>query len=207
MEYCLWGSFVFTCKTMITKILSSFVPLFVAVDAIGVLPLFASLTHEFKRTEQRQVIIQSMLTATGLTIGFILIGKAVFRLLGIQIGDFMIAGGAILFCLAIIDLLHSDKERRIPGPDLGVVPLGTPLIAGPAVLTTSLVSVDQYGLIPTIVSVLLNIALTGLLFGCSALCMHILGQAGVKALSKVMSLLLAAIAVMLMRKGLQEIMA
>ena len=113
--------------------------------------------------------------------------------------------GAISFCLAIIDLLHFDKERRIPGPDLGVVPLGTPLIAGPAVLTTSLVSVDQYGLIPTVISVLLNIVLAGVLFSASSLFMHFLGQAGAKALSKIMSLPLAAIAVMLIRKGLQEI--
>ncbi len=190
---------------MITKILSSFVPLFVAVDAIGVLPLFAALTGDLKAGEQRRVILQSMLTATGLAIGFVLLGKVVFRLLGIQIGDFMIAGGAILFCLAIIDLLHADKERRIPGSDLGVVPLGTPLIAGPAVLTTSLVSVDQYGLGPTIISVLLNIALTGLLFSGSAVFMRVLGQAGAKALSKIMSLLLAAIAVMLIRKGCQAI--
>ncbi len=187
---------------LLINIGKSFVPLFVAVDAIGILPLFVSLTSHLAQKDKRRIVIQSMVTASGLALGFILIGKAVFRLLGITIGDFMIAGGAILFCLAIIDILHPEKERRSPGKDLGVVPLGTPLIAGPAVLTTSMVSVTQYGVTPTVISVLLNILLAGVLFQGSTLLVHFLGEAGTKALSKIMSLLLAAIAVMLIRQGL-----
>jgi multiple antibiotic resistance protein len=188
-------------------VLLSFVPLFVAVDAIGVLPLYVSLTSDLEVHEKRRILSQSLVTASGLALAFILVGKGVFRLLDITMGDFMIAGGAILFCLAIIDLLHSEKDRRIPDQHMGVVPLGTPLIVGPAVLTTSLVSVSQYGMIPTVISVLINIALAGLLFSGATVIMRFLGQAGTKALSKVMALLLAAIAVMLIRKGFQQFIA
>jgi multiple antibiotic resistance protein len=189
---------------MLENILLSFIPLFVAVDAIGILPIFVSLTEGMDKKARTKVILQSMCTAIGLAIGFVLVGKLVFKFLGITIGDFMIAGGAILFCLAIIDMVSATtKERRIPGPELGAVPLGTPLIAGPAVLTTSMLVVSQYGILPTVISLVANILLAGLLMRLSSSLMNFLGDAGSKALSKITSLLLAAIAVMLMRKGLE----
>jgi multiple antibiotic resistance protein len=189
---------------MLRNIILSFIPIFVAVDAIGVLPIFVSLTEGLEQKEKTKIIVQSMLTASGLAVGFILVGKLVFRVLGITIGDFMIAGGAILFCLAIADIINPVKKRRIPGKELGAVPLGTPLIVGPAVLTTSLVIVSHYGLIPTFLSVIANILLAGLVFSLSSKLMGFLGEAGSKALSKITSLLLAAIAVMLIRKGLEQ---
>ena len=189
---------------MLQNIFLSFIPLFVAVDSIGVMPIFVSLTEGLEKKDRIKIILQSMITASGLAIGFVLIGKLVFRLLGIAIGDFMIAGGAILFCLAIIDIVNPIKKRREPGAELGAVPLGTPLIAGPAVLTTSMLVVSEYGLFATMISILGNILLCGLVFRMSDVFMKLLGASGSKALSKIFSLLLAAIAVMLMRKGLTQ---
>lgn len=191
---------------IVKNVLLAFIPIFVAVDAVGVLPIFVLLTEGTSRKEKTTAIMQSMLTALCLAIGFILLGKAVFRLLGITIGDFMVAGGAILFCIAIIDIINPLKERRIPSREMGAVPLGTPLIVGPAVLTTSLVMVSQYGLLPTMLSVLANILLAGLIFRMSSVLIKVLGDSGTKALSKIMSLLLAAIAVMLVRKGISQIL-
>jgi len=191
---------------MLNNILLAFISIFVAVDAVGVLPIFISLTEGREEKEKTKIIVQSMFTASGLAVGFILLGKGVFKLLGITIGDFMVAGGAILFCLAITDLLNPIKKQRIPGTELGAVPLGTPLIVGPAVLTSSLVMISNYGFWPTVISVLLNILLAGLIFKSSAALMRLAGDAGAKAMSKVMSLLLAAIAVMFVRKGLTQLL-
>jgi multiple antibiotic resistance protein len=191
---------------MSRNILLSFISIFVAVDAIGVLPIFVSLTEGIERSERAKIIVQSMLTALCLAVGFIFLGKAVFRILGITIGDFMVAGGAILFCLAITDIINPVKKRRIPTEGLGAVPLGTPLIVGPAVLTTCLVIISQYGLLATLISVMVNILLAGMIFESSSVLMKVLGEAGSKALSKIMSLLLAAIAVMLTRKGIAQFM-
>jgi len=191
---------------MLRNILLSFIPIFVAVDAIGVLPILASLTQGLDARQKSRIIAQSMLTAACLAVGFIFLGKFVFKVLGIALGDFMIAGGAILFCLAIIDIVNPVKRRRMPSDDLGVVPLGTPLIAGPAVLTTSMLAVSEYGLVPTVISALANILLAGLIFRFSLILIGVLGEAGAKAISKVASLLLAAIAVMLIRKGLTSFM-
>ncbi len=191
-------------EDFIKNILLAFIPIFVAVDAIGVLPIFVSLTESIARRERNKIILQSMLTAACLAIGFIFLGKAVFKVLGISMGDFMIAGGSILFCLAIIDLVNPTKERRVPSKELGAVPLGTPLIVGPAVLTTSVLIVSRYGLTATLISLVVNIALAGGVFYVSPWLLKILGEAGSKAMSKIVSLLLAAIAVMLIRKGLQS---
>lgn len=191
----------------VKNILLSFIPIFVAVDAIGVLPIFVSLTEGAEQKEKSRIITQSVLTALCLAIGFIFLGKAIFRALGITMGDFMVAGGVILFCLAIIDIVSPVKKRRMPSQDLGAVPIGTPLIVGPAVLTTSMVIIPQYGLLPTLASVVANILLAGLIFRFSVVLIRALGEAGSKALSKITSLLLAAIAVMLIRKGIANLLA
>ena len=190
---------------MIKNLLLAFIPIFVAVDAIGVLPIFVSLTQGLKKEEKSRIIFQSMLTAICLAVGFIFLGKIVFKLLGITLGDFMVAGGAILFCIAIMDIINPGKKRRIPSNELGAVPLGTPLIVGPAVLTTSLIIIGEYGLYATLFSVLVNVILAGIVFSLSGILIRILGEAGSKALSKITSLLLAAIAIMMIRKGVAQI--
>ena len=191
-----------TVMDVLKNILLSFIPLFVAVDAIGVLPIFVSLTEGLSKSEKNKIIIQSMFTASLLAISFIFVGQLVFHLLGIEIGDFMVAGGALLFCIAIIDLVNHTRERRSLPKDLGAVPLGTPLIVGPAVLTTSLLIISQYGLPAAVISIIVNILVAGLIFSGSFGLVKVLGEAGTKAISKIMSLLLAAIAVMLIRKGI-----
>ncbi|MFH1458758.1 MAG: MarC family protein [Candidatus Omnitrophota bacterium] len=189
---------------MFKNILLAFIPVFVAVDAIGVLPIFASLTRGLSEKEKLQIIVQSVITALCVAAGFIFLGKTVFRLLGITVGDFMIAGGIVLFCIAIIDILNSEKRRRIPSRELGAVPIGTPLIVGPAVLTTSLIIIAEYGFLATLLSVFINVLLAGLIFSFSPFLIKTLGESGAKALSKVMGLLLAAIAVMMIRKGIMQ---
>lgn len=187
---------------MLKNILLSFIPLFVVVDAVGILPIFVALTEKFNAKKRRRIILQSLVTAVCLAVGFIFLGKAVFKLLNITLGDFMVAGGVVLFCIAIIDIVIPGKKRRIPSSELGAVPLGTPLIVGPAVLTVSLISLEAYGLMATLISILSNIILAGFILSISNILIKILGTAGSRALSKITSLLLAAIAIMLIRKGI-----
>jgi len=191
---------------MFRNIFLTFIPLFVAVDAFGVLPIFVSLTEDLDKKEKNSIVIQSLWTASVVAVVFMLVGKLIFRFLGITIADFMIAGGAILFCISITDIINPIKVRRIPANNLGSVPLGIPLIVGPAVLTTSLVLESQYGPLTTIISILLNILIAAAVFRQSHHLIKFLGDAGSKALSKVMSLLLGAIAVMLIRHGLEQLL-
>lgn len=95
---------------MLKNILLAFIPLFVAVDAVGVLPIFISFTREANKSEKKRIIFQSMLTAGILAISFVFLGKVIFKALGIEIGDFMLAGGAVLFSIAILDIVSPEKK-------------------------------------------------------------------------------------------------
>ncbi|MCX8093753.1 MAG: MarC family protein, partial [Candidatus Goldbacteria bacterium] len=141
----------------------SFIPIFVAMDAIGILPIYISLTKSFSAEKKKNILYKSLITAFLVAIFFIFIGKSIFSIIGITINDFLIAGGIVLFCISIMDILKQEKKPPI-NDEIGVVPLGTPLITGPAVLTTSLILIDQYGIIPTITSIIVNIILTGIIF-------------------------------------------
>ncbi len=187
--------------------LLAFIPIFVAIDAVGLLPFFVMVSHSRRPAERARLLSQSLLTALALGLVFLFLGKAVFRFLGIEMGDFMIAGGGILFAIALVDLLGAGA-RKIPEADeLGVVPLGTPMIAGPAFLTTVLLLDQQYGLWPVLASVLCNLAILGLVLKFSESILGWVGKAGARALSKVVSLFLGAIAVMMVRKGLELVLA
>lgn len=185
-----------------------FVPLFVAVDAIGVLPTFLSLSQGMEAQRVRRVIRQSMATATAVALAFLALGTAILDLLGITVADFMVAGGILLFVLAMGDLLANEKLQRQIDPDsLGAVPLGVPLITGPAVLVTSMLLLNQYGAAWTAAAIVANILIAGLVFRFAAGIGRLLGRVGEKIVSKIAMLLLAAIAVMMVRKGIEAFIA
>lgn len=180
-----------------------FVPLFVAVDAIGVLPMFMGFTVDMGKNKVRRVVYQSVITAMIVALLFLAAGKAILKLLGITVADFMIAGGILLFIISISDLLSTEKKQRKIDPDsLGAVPIGVPLITGPAVLTTSILLLNEYGIIMTAVAIISNLIIAGTIFYFSFYINRFLGNTGAKILSKIASLLLAAIAVMIVRKGI-----
>jgi len=187
----------------------TFVPLFVAMDAIGVLPILLPLTQDMKVSERRRVIRLAVLTALGLGLGFVAIGKGIFLFLGIEVADFLIAGGLILFLLAAKDLITGkmmEAEASVGADMIGVVPLGTPLVVGPAVLTTLLILIDLYSIVIVIVSFIVNLAIAWLLFAQANRVVAFLGQGGVRATSKVVSLFLAAIAIKMIRQGVLGIL-
>ena len=185
----------------------AFVPIFVAVDALGMIPVFMSLTNGMRDTERQKLVKSSTLTALFVSISFLWVGKLIFQWLGITINDFLVAGGAILFIISIRDLLSFGKVSRVPDETIGVVPLAVPLIVGPAVLTTSLILLNSFGFYPTVFSIVANILLCGLILSASGFFFKILGEAGSHTLSKIFNLLLAAIGVMLIRRGILEILA
>lgn len=186
------------------KIVYTFIPIFVAVDIFAIVPVFISMTGGLSRQKIKAIEKESVLTAFIVGIVFIGLGEGIFRILGITTDDFKIAGGIILLILAILDLTGYTKVREQRGKT-GVVPLGVPLIVGPAVLTTILVLVDHYGIFPTVISFIANLAIVLLSFRLSERIMHIFGRGGIVAISKIMALLLASIAVMMIRLGLENI--
>ena len=182
-----------------------FIPLFVAVDAFGVLPMFIGLTEDLDARQKRLIVIQSVITALVVGLAFLFAGQWLLSVLGITIADFMIAGGTLLFVMSIHDLIVLEKRQRVGNADsLGAVPIGVPLIVGPAVLTTGILLIRQHGIVPTTIAMGLNIAIAGAIFWFSDAIAGLLGKNGAKVISKLATLLLAAFGVMMVRKGIMQ---
>ncbi len=193
--------------TPFENFLLAFIPLFVAMDVLGTLPLFIGLTEGITDKRRKRLVIEATLTALLISLVFLGSGKLLFSFLGITENDFRIAGGLVLLVLAINDLLFSsDTARKNPETTVGVVPIGIPLIMGPAALTTILILVDSYGTLWTITSIILNLIIVWIVFRNADLVLRIMGKAGSRAVAKVASLFLAAIAVMMIRVGITEIL-
>ncbi len=185
------------------KFLLAFIPVFVAVDAIGLVAIYLGLAGSVDRQRRQTEGTHALVTALAVSIVFIFLGKAIFAALGITVGDFQVAGGLILLGLAVRELLDLGGESRPAGEAFGVVPLGMPLIAGPALLTALLVLVDTVGILLTLFSLLLNLLIVGFAFRNADWLARLLGKRGLNGTSKLVALLLAAIAVSLIRRGWQ----
>jgi multiple antibiotic resistance protein len=173
------------------------------------LPFLLPMTEDMKPTRRRRVVRLAVLTALGLGLGFVAIGKGIFLFMGIEISDFLVAGGLILFLLAAKELVTGrmfEAQASIGEETVGVVPLGTPLIVGPAVLTTLLILVDQYHVVMVLAAFIVNLAIAWLLFEQASRVVGYLGQGGVRAVSKVIALFLAAIAIKMIREGALQVL-
>ncbi len=194
---------------IIRELALTFVPLFVAMDAVGNLPIFLAFTQEGTATHRRKTANLATLTAFGVGLLFVAVGKAIFSLLGIEVADFLMAGGIILLILAIRYLV-TGKTLEIGdlsvSETIGVVPLGTPLVVGPAVLAALLLLMGQHHIAIVLSSFILNLVIQWALFRQANRIVAFLGHTGVSAMSKVIMLLLAAIAVKMIREGILTIL-
>jgi multiple antibiotic resistance protein len=193
----------FAVPDCLTKFLQAFIPLFVAIDPIGLAAIFLGLGQSFPPERRQKVADQAIWTGGLVAMGFLLLGQSVFKALGISVSDFQIAGGLILFILAAKDLIQSAAEQEKLPDDFGVVPLGMPLIAGPASITTLLVLAQNsaIGLLPTLAALAINLVLVVLALHYSEWLGRKVGGTGMRAISKIISMLLAAIAVSMIRQG------
>lgn len=190
----------------ILKILpNTFIPLFVATNIFMLLPIFISITKEMTKVKRKVVVRDSILTAIIVSFLFIALGELIFRILGITTDDFKIAGGIVLLVFAVRDLVQSGEERIKPDLKVGVVPIGVPLIVGPAVLTNILLLVNLYGIVPTIISLILNLLIIWISLINAERIISIVGRGGIIGIAKVMALLLASIAIMMIRIGVVNI--
>jgi multiple antibiotic resistance protein len=190
---------------VLSKFLQAFIPIFVAIDPVGLAAIFLGLGRGLPLAARQKVARQATLTGGGVALLFLFLGQSIFVALGITVQDFQVAGGLILFILAAreIALSGSARRERLPA-DFGVVPLGMPLIAGPALITTLLVLTRSHGLPFTVAALAVNLGLVVLTFAGSDFLGRTVGATGLRAVSKVIALLLAAIAVNMIRRGLDH---
>jgi multiple antibiotic resistance protein len=186
---------------MIEKFFLAFIPIFVAIDPIGLVAIFMGLGISASRERRKRQAFLGIFTALCVAVGFIFLGKIIFAALGITVADFQVAGGLILLGLAGRELLSLGPHDRGGGDEFGVVPLGMPLIAGPALLTALLILVDTVGLVFTLISLLVNLGLVAIALCNADMFTRWMGKQGLRGVSKIIALLLAAIAISLIRRG------
>jgi len=188
--------------------IKAFLPLFVAIDVIGILPLFVGITRGMDAHNRNKLALEAILAAFILAFLILFSGSMIFRVLGIQLHDLQVGGGLILLVLSINDLLFSDFQRRNPKDEadytVGVVPLGIPLVMGPSAITTIMVSQQSFGYGPTLFAMVSNLLIVLVVFYFGPRLLHYLGTGTTKAIVKVVSLFLAAIAIAMIRSGISE---
>src|SRR5438094_9487620 len=186
---------------MIEKFFLAFIPIFVAIDPIGLVAIFMGLGTSASLEDRKRQAFLGIFTALCVAVVFIFLGKIIFAALGITVADFQVAGGLILLVLAVRELVGIGPQDRGGGDEFGVVPLGMPLIAGPALLTALLILIDSVGLIFTLISLLVNLGLVAISFCNADQFTRWMGKQGLLGVSKIIALRLAAIAVSLIRRG------
>jgi multiple antibiotic resistance protein len=186
--------------------LLAFIPLFVAIDVLAVVPVFMTLTEGLDERRRRRFTMEATLTAFAVSLVFLIAGRFIFSFLGITESDFRIGGGIVLLVISVTDLVTTKEVRRDPGAILSVVPIGIPLIMGPAALTTILILVDSYGYFWALSSLLVNLVIVWIVFDQVRRVTRIMGKAGSRAFGKVAALFMAAIAVMMIRSGVMELL-
>lgn len=189
---------------MLESFMKAFIPLFVAIDPIGLAAVFLALGTGVPEATKRKIATQATWTGGAVAVLFLFLGQTIFSALGITPSDFQIAGGLILFILAARDLVHSAAEEPAKlADDFGVVPLGMPLIAGPASITTLILLAQTLGVAVTFAALVVNLVIVVLAFAFSEKIGRVISPTGMRAISKIVSMLLAAIAVNMIRQGLK----
>jgi multiple antibiotic resistance protein len=194
--------------TALNTAIALVIPVFVAMDPISAVTLVSAWMGDLPVAERRRQLRDALVTALALGAIFIVGGRWLLTILGVDVNDFLIAGGLVLLALAVSDLVAGgghEGRGSLPSPDLGVVPIGTPLLVGPATLTTLIVLSDRYGILLTAAAFLANVLLAWRLFLGAQSITSLFGRNGLRAASKVVSLLLAAIAVKLIRDGITSL--
>jgi multiple antibiotic resistance protein len=186
---------------VIEKFFRAFIPLFVAIDPIGLIALFIGLGTSASPENRKRQAFLGIFTGLLVAIGFVFLGKTVFLALGITVADFQVGGGLILLALAVRELVGFGPQDRGSSDEFGIVPLGMPLIAGPALLTALLILVDSVGLVFTLISLFVNLGLVAVALCNAERFTRWIGKQGLRGISKIIALLLAAIAISLIRRG------
>jgi len=202
---------------------AAFLPLFVALNIPGILPIYIGMTETFTAHDRRQLLVRALAAALVLAVLMLFAGQVIFDTLGITLNDLRVGGGLILLVIAIADLAFGGETKKRRGgekadrkkleeatvapEDLPVVPLGIPLIVGPGAITTILVMDAQFGWSVTLLSIALNMLLVFGAFSFGPALLQRFGPGTSKAIAKVASLFLAAIAVAMIRAGITGMLA
>ncbi len=205
--------------TVFLLFLTVFVALFAIINPIGAVPILITLTDGYSLKERKEVIRRSVYMAAGMLFGFMFLGVYIFDILGISIYDFEIAGGILLFKVGFDMLQGKTSQTKITNVEqqdsadreaIAIAPIGTPLLAGPGSITTAIIYFNGTGInilsrTMVIAAVILVLILAFVILKYSLSIFQKIGKTGSIVISRIMGLLLTAIAVDLITTGIIHI--
>jgi multiple antibiotic resistance protein len=192
----------------LTGFLQAFIMLFVVFDALGNVPAFYAFTSQLAAEQRRRIARHSVLVAGAILAAFAFLGRLLFEAIRVSVDDFKVAAGVVLFILSV-ELVLGRLEpgmRRVEPEDAAIVPLATPLLAGPGSISTVMYLVEAVGLIEALTSIALNVALAYLILASSGGIFKVLGRNGSRALTRIIGLIIAAMAIAIIREGLRGLL-
>ncbi len=183
----------------------AFVLLFAVIDAIGTVPVFMTLTNDYPQ-DRKRIIRQAVVISTAILVVFSLFGWLIFDTFGITIYDFRIAGGIILFVVAVDQLEGGNiRSKGLQPSDVAAFPLAIPLLAGPgAISTVIIISGPPYSPLLALMVIGCNAALAFFILSGADRVRGFLGNNGTSALSRITALLIAALAVSFVLGGITD---
>ncbi|MFB5600530.1 MAG: MarC family protein [Nitrososphaeraceae archaeon] len=198
---------IYFLTTYKSELVKSIIALFVVIDPLGNVPVFIALTQKLEKKDRKAISTSAILTASILLIIFGFAGTQILDLFGITIYSFMIAGGALLFIIAIELLTYGEWRfnKTSSTSDSGVVPIAFPLLAGPGAITTVIITYQTSGLAITIVSIIVVLLITYIILRLIHPIHRLLGNRGATVISRVFAIIIAAIAVQYIVEGFKNL--
>jgi multiple antibiotic resistance protein len=208
-------------ELQIEQAVAAFVTFFVLIDAPGVAPIFASLTAPGGAAYARRMAVKSVVVATIILFFFAFAGPWLLDRLGISLDAFRVAGGALLFLIALEMVFEKRQQRQKSRADqklaeeeaagrlddISVFPIGIPMIAGPGSIATAMLYMQNAGGDPASVAIVsaaigLNLVLTLVVFLIAGPLMKVMGESVAGAITRIFGVILSALAIQLMIDGI-----
>jgi len=185
----------------ISELLRATLALFIIVDPLGNIPIFVGLTENTTEEQRKKTFNTATLVAFILLLVFSFTGQEIFAIFGISINSFEVAGGILLLIIAVRILISGFHESAESPESLGAVPIAMPLLVGPGAITTTILNLQTYGIIITILAVIIVLSITWVILRFMNGLYNVLGKTGSLVIARVMALLIAAIAVQYILTG------
>lgn len=193
-------------QEIFSGIIYSFAALFIILDPILSVPVFATMTKDLASNEIHKQAFIAVAVAGGLMYLFLIFNKMIFNILGLNMPSFQIAGGILLFLLGIQEALGIEigRSKDHTTTAAGVV-IGTPLLCGPGTITTVMLLSNEFGLLIPFIAITLALLATWLILYYAGKIQQVLGNVVTDIMGKVLGMLVAAIAVKIIASGIMTL--
>ncbi len=192
--------------TFLFDLLKATVALFVIVDPLGPVPIFAGLTKQMSLDEKRKVFRTAAIVGSFLLAAFALVGQEILLLFGISLQSFQIAGGLVLLLLSIEIIFRGERFDKLALASEGetaVFPIAFPLLVGPGAITLTMISIQSSGFAVALIAIVIVMFVSWIVLRQTDRICRLLGRTSAAVIARIMSLFIAAIAVQYVLAGVQ----